>query len=167
MSGASRAWPWLDPLAGPIFPGSYRLSATQANISRALRFLPYTQNSGSVFTSYFLSLLPHSFDTGILADACVPHMNLVYDVLTIVARREFPVAQWLENPSGARKVMSLVSLDDFRRSPRSAYKIVDIWHVRYRRLNSPAFAWCARSRDFLRSSLQIASKVKHSGDFSK
>ena len=25
---------------------------------------------------------------------------------------------------------------DFRRSPRSAYKIADIWHVRYRRLNS-------------------------------
>ena len=35
---------------------------------------------------------------------------------------------------------------DFRRSPRSAYKIADIWHVRYRRLNSPAFAKCARSR---------------------
>ena len=33
----------------------------------------------------------------------------------------------------------------FRRSPRSAYKIVDIWHVRYRRLNSPAFAKSARS----------------------
>ena len=48
---------------------------------------------------------------------------------------------------------------DFRRSPRSAYKIADIMHVRYRRLNSPAFAKCARSRDFLRSSLQIASKV--------
>ena len=39
---------------------------------------------------------------------------------------------------------------DFRRSPRSAYKIADIWHVRYRRLNSPAFFKCARSRDFLR-----------------
>ena len=52
---------------------------------------------------------------------------------------------------------------DFRRSPRSAYKIADIWHVRYRRLNSPEFAKCARSRDFLRSSLQIASKVNQSG----
>ena len=27
---------------------------------------------------------------------------------------------------------------DFRRSRRSAYKIADIWHVRYRRLNSPS-----------------------------
>ena len=26
----------------------------------------------------------------------------------------------------------------FRRSPRSAFKIADIWHVRYRRLNSPS-----------------------------
>ena len=55
----------------------------------------------------------------------------------------------------------------------AAYKIADIWHFRYRRLNSPAFAKCARSRDFLRSSLQIASKVNQSGwaflshDFSK
>ena len=62
---------------------------------------------------------------------------------------------------------------DFRRSPRSAYKIADIWHVRYRRLNSPAFAKCTRSRDFLCSSLRIATKVNQSGwailshDFSK
>ena len=62
---------------------------------------------------------------------------------------------------------------DFRRSPRSAYKIADIWHIRYRRLNSPAFAKCARSRDFLRSLLRIASKANPSGwailphDFSK
>ena len=62
---------------------------------------------------------------------------------------------------------------DFRRSPRSAYKIADIWHVRYRRLNSPVFAKCARSRDFLRSLLRIASKANPSGwvifshDFSK
>ena len=35
---------------------------------------------------------------------------------------------------------------DFRRSPRSVYKIADIWHFRYRRLNSPAFAKCTRSR---------------------
>ena len=62
---------------------------------------------------------------------------------------------------------------DFRRSPRSAYKIVDIWHVRYRRLNSPEFAKCARSRDFLRSLLRSASKANPSGwailshDFSK
>ena len=61
----------------------------------------------------------------------------------------------------------------FRPSPRSAYKIADIWHVRYRRLNSPAFAKCARSRDFLRSLLRIASKANPSGwailshDFSK
>ena len=52
---------------------------------------------------------------------------------------------------------------DFRRSPRSAYKIADIWHVRYGRLNSPAFAKCARSRDFLRSLLRIASKANPSG----
>ena len=52
---------------------------------------------------------------------------------------------------------------DFRRSPRSAYKIADIWHVRYRRLNSPAFAKCVRSRDFLRSFLRIASEVNPLG----
>ena len=52
---------------------------------------------------------------------------------------------------------------DFRRSPRSAYKIVDIWHVRYRRPNSPAFAKCARSREFLRLFLRIASKANPSG----
>ena len=62
---------------------------------------------------------------------------------------------------------------DVRRSPRSAYKIADIWHVSYRRLNSPAFAKCARSRDFLWSLLRIASKASPSGwailshDFSK
>ena len=52
---------------------------------------------------------------------------------------------------------------DFRRLPRSAYKIVNIWHVRHRRLNSPAFAKYARYRDFLRSLLRIASKVNPSG----
>ena len=52
---------------------------------------------------------------------------------------------------------------DFRRSPRSAYKIANIWHVRYRRLNSPAFAKCTRSRDFLRLLLRIASKANPSG----
>ena len=41
-------------------------------------------------------------------------------------------------------------LGDFRRSP---HKIADVWHVKYLRLNSPAFAKCARSRDFLRPSL--------------
>ena len=41
---------------------------------------------------------------------------------------------------------------DFRRSPRSAYKIVDIWHVRYWRLNS-----------FPRFSAFIASKANPSG----
>ena len=62
---------------------------------------------------------------------------------------------------------------NFRRSPRSAYKIADIWHVRYRRLNSPAFAKCARSRGFLRPLLGITSKANPSGwaisphDFSK
>ena len=55
---------------------------------------------------------------------------------------------------------------DRRKSPgvpgaAVAYKIADIWHVRYRRLNSPAFAKSARSRDFLRSSLGIACKVNH------
>ena len=52
---------------------------------------------------------------------------------------------------------------DFRRSPRSACNIADIWHLRYRRLNSPAFAKCSRSCDFLRSSLRIATKVNQSG----
>ena len=42
-------------------------------------------------------------------------------------------------------------------------EIADIWHVRYPRLNSLAFARCARSRDFLRLSLRIASKVNQSG----
>ena len=55
----------------------------------------------------------------------------------------------------------------------SAYKIADIWYVRYWRLNSPAFAKCSRSRDFLRALLRIASKANPSGwailsyDFSK
>ena len=53
---------------------------------------------------------------------------------------------------------------DFRRLPQSAYKIADIWHVRYRRLNSPTFAKCARSRNFLRSFLRIASKTNPLGD---
>ena len=52
---------------------------------------------------------------------------------------------------------------DFRQTPRSAYKIADIWHVWYRRLKSPAFAKCPRSRDFLPSSLRIVSKVNQSG----
>ena len=47
----------------------------------------------------------------------------------------------------------------FRRLPRSAYKIADIWHVRYRRLNSRAFAKCARSRDFLPFPLRVANKI--------
>ena len=51
---------------------------------------------------------------------------------------------------------------DFRRSRRLAYKIADIWHVRYRRINSPAFAKCARSSDFLRSLLRIAIKANPS-----
>ena len=55
------------------------------------------------------------------------------------------------------------TLGDFiRRLPRSA-KIADIRHVRYRRVNSPAFAKCARSRDFLRLLLRIASKANPSG----
>ena len=54
--------------------------------------------------------------------------------------------------------------DFIRRSPRSVYKIADVWHVRYRRLlNSLAFAKCACSRDFLRLSLRIATKVNQSG----
>ena len=52
---------------------------------------------------------------------------------------------------------------DFRRSQRSAYKIADLWLVRYRRLNSSAFAKCAHSRDFLRLLLPIAGKVNTSG----
>ena len=55
------------------------------------------------------------------------------------------------------------TLGDFIcRSRRLAYKIADIRHVRYRRLNSPAFTQCARSRDFLRPSLRISSKVNQS-----
>ena len=39
---------------------------------------------------------------------------------------------------------------DFRRSPRSAFKIADIWHVRYRRLNSAIkfvifYVYCCQS----------------------
>ena len=51
---------------------------------------------------------------------------------------------------------------DFRRLPRSAYKIADIWHVRYRRLNSRAFAKCARSRDLLPFPLRVAGKINQS-----
>ena len=51
---------------------------------------------------------------------------------------------------------------DFRRLPRSAYKIADVWHVRYRRLNSRAFAKCARSHDFLPFPLRVASKINQS-----
>ena len=65
------------------------------------------------------------------------------------------------------------TLSDFiHRSPRSP-SIAIFWHVRYRRLNSPAFAKCARSSDFLRSLRRIASKANPSGwailshDFSK
>ena len=38
---------------------------------------------------------------------------------------------------------------NFRRSPRSAHKITNLWHVRYWRLNLLAFTKCAHSRDFL------------------
>ena len=56
------------------------------------------------------------------------------------------------------------TLGDFiRRWPRSAYKIADICNVRYRRLNSPAIAKHARSRDFLCLLLRIASKANPSG----
>ena len=45
-------------------------------------------------------------------------------------------------------------------------KTADIWHVRYPRLNSPVFAKCARSRDFLRSSLRITmNSTNHVGQF--
>ena len=50
---------------------------------------------------------------------------------------------------------------DFRRSRRSAYKIADIWHVSYRRLNSPAFAKCARSRDFYGHCCESPVKPTH------
>ena len=42
------------------------------------------------------------------------------------------------------------------------FLLFDIWHVRYRRLNLPVFAKCARSRDFLRSLLRIARKANPS-----
>ena len=51
---------------------------------------------------------------------------------------------------------------DFRRSPRLAFKIADIWSTRYRRLNSPAFAKSARSRDFLSFLLRVAGKINQS-----
>ena len=73
--------------------------------------------------------------------------------------------RWRSNSPRSAKIARCVWCRDcdFRRSPRSAYKIADIWRVRYRRLNSPAFAKCVRSRDFLRSLLQIASKTSPSG----
>ena len=75
--------------------------------------------------------------------------------------------------SGKTTIAAPGTPGDFRRSPRSGYKIADIWHVRYRRLNSPVFAKCTRSRNFLLLLLRIASKVNPSGwailshDFSK
>ena len=51
---------------------------------------------------------------------------------------------------------------DFRRSPRLAFKIADIWSTRYRRLNSPAFAKSARPRDFLSFLLRVAGKINQS-----
>ena len=58
-------------------------------------------------------------------------------------------------------------------SPRPAYKNPDIWHVRYRRLNSRAFAKSACSRDFLPFPSRVACKTNQSSwsilpyDFSK
>ena len=46
-----------------------------------------------------------------------------------------------------------------RPSRRSAYKIVDIWHVRYQRSGSLAFAKSARCRNFLPFPLRVASKT--------
>ena len=51
---------------------------------------------------------------------------------------------------------------DFCRSPPSAYKIADIWHIGYRRLNPPAVAESARSRDFLLFPQRVASKINQS-----
>ena len=51
---------------------------------------------------------------------------------------------------------------DFRQSPLSGYKIAHIWHVRYRRLNSPAFTKSARSRDFLAFPLGVGRKINQS-----
>ena len=62
---------------------------------------------------------------------------------------------------------------DFRQSQLSGYKIAHIWHVRYRRLNSPAFTKSARSRDFLAFPLGVGRKINQSSwaillhDFSK
>ena len=50
---------------------------------------------------------------------------------------------------------------DYRRSPRSAYKIADIRHVRYRQLNSPAFAKCTRYRNFYIYSCESTVKPTH------
>ena len=51
---------------------------------------------------------------------------------------------------------------EFRRSRRSAYKIAK-FVAGFKPATHLAFAKCARSRDFLRSSLKIASKVNQSG----
>ena len=60
-----------------------------------------------------------------------------------------------------RQVCPELSDCDFRRCPRSAYKIADIWHVKYRRLNSPAFAKYASSRGFLRHCCESPVKPTH------
>ena len=47
--------------------------------------------------------------------------------------------------------------------PGAAGDFIRRSHARYRRLNSPAFAKCVHSRDFLRSALRIANEVNQSG----
>ena len=94
----------------------------------------------SGFRSTALDLMPLEKDKGCV-DLSQQHTWRFY----------MPIAAISEN----RQVCSVQRL---RFSP-----IADVWHVRYRRLNSPAFAKRARSRDFPRLLLQIASKTNSSG----
>ena len=74
-----------------------------------------------------------------------------------------------------RLILLAIRSNDCRKSRERAHLAIlyRFYNVRYRRLNLPAFAKCARSRDIPRSSLRIAREVNPSGwaiflhDFSK
>ena len=91
-------------------------------------------------------------------------INLNVDILSL-SKASDTLGDFIRRSRRSAKIARCARCSDcdFRRSSRSAYKIADFWHCRYRRLNSPAFVKCARSRDFLHSSLRIASKVNPSG----
>ena len=65
-----------------------------------------------------------------------------------IANSLFPKSSRLAHLHGLPKAGDTPG-DFIHRSPRSAYKIADIWHVRYRRSNSPEFAKSVRPCDFL------------------